>query len=102
MYGDYILRTQSDTIEYANIEVQALANICEAPSGAVQLEQHTSCISHLESLKVKCAQRPRKHDLQERTRGTHYYSHKRQPDKGPKVLTLQKENPCNSENACED
>lgn len=77
MYGDYISRIESDTIEYANIEVYALANISETPSGIVQLEQRTSYISHLESLKVKCAQRPRKHDLQERTGRTQKYSHKR-------------------------
>lgn len=77
MYGNYISRIESDTIEYANVKIYALANISEAPSGVVQLEQHTSCISHLESLKAKCAQRPRKHDLQERTGRTHYYSHKR-------------------------
>lgn len=77
MYGDYISRIESDTIEYANIEAYTLANISEAPSGIVQLEQHTSCISHPESLKVKCAQRPRKHDLQERTGIPQKYSHKR-------------------------
>lgn len=76
MHGDYISRIESDAIEYANIEVYAQANISEAPSGVVQLEQHTSYISHLESLKAKCAQRARKHDLQERTGRTHY-SHKR-------------------------
>lgn len=78
VYGDYISRIESDTIEYANLEVYfALANINEAPSGVVQLEQHTSHISHPESLKAKCAQRPRKHDLQERTGTTDYYSHKK-------------------------
>lgn len=80
MYGDYNSRIESDTIELysANTEVySAPANISEAPSGVVQLEQHTPCISHLESLKVQCAQRPRKHDLQERTGTTDYYSHKR-------------------------
>lgn len=77
MHGDDISRIESDTIEYANIEVYALANIREAPSGVVQLEQHTSHISHPEILKAKCAQRPRKHDLQERTGRTPYYPHKR-------------------------
>lgn len=78
MYGDYISRIESDTTEHANTEVySAPANISEAPSGVVQLEQHTPCISHLESQKVQCAQRPRKHDLQERTGTTDHYSHKR-------------------------
>lgn len=70
----------------------------EVPSGVIQLEHHTTVISHLES-ETKCAQRPRKHDLQGTTGRTDCCSQRRQSNKGPEVLILQKENACTVEYA---